>query len=67
MIDFLHSTTADIRSGQLDAAERTARAGLAFAIEKRRVDAENALESAHARMMTELVNSLRQLTAQVKP
>ncbi|PMS37871.1 hypothetical protein C0Z20_03340 [Trinickia symbiotica] len=66
MIDSLQSMAA--RSvGQAYAVDETMRAGLEFALEKRQVDAGNALESAHGRMTTELVNSLRQLTAQLKP
>ena len=66
MIQFLQSMAEDV-GDRLRAAEWTAHAGMAFAVEKRRVDAGNALESAHARMETELINSLRQLTAQIKP
>ncbi|HTI19184.1 MAG TPA: hypothetical protein VL598_16155 [Trinickia sp.] len=66
MIHFWQSMAADMRD-RLRTAEWAADAGVAFALEKRRVDAQNALESAHGRMKTELINSLRQLTAQIKP
>jgi hypothetical protein len=66
MIQFLQSMAEHV-GDRLRTTEWTAHAGMAFAVEKRRVDAENALESAHGRMKTELINSLRQLTAQIKP
>jgi hypothetical protein len=66
MIHFWQSM-AGHAADQRRTTEWVTHAGMAFAIEKRRVDAENALESAHGRMKTELVNSLRQLTAQIKP
>jgi hypothetical protein len=66
MIQFWQSMAEDM-GDRLRATEWTAHAGMAFAVEKRRVDTENALESAHDRMKTELINSLRQLTAQIRP
>ncbi|MEA3119706.1 MAG: hypothetical protein QOI13_2976 [Paraburkholderia sp.] len=66
MIQFWQSM-AEHMGDRLRATESTAHAGVAFAMEKRRVDAQNALELAHGRMKTELINSLRQLTAQIKP
>jgi hypothetical protein len=66
MIHFWQSMAAHA-ADQLRTTDWAAHAGMAFAMEKRRVDAENALESAHGRMKTELINSLRQLTAQIKP
>ena len=41
-------------------------AALAFAQAKRRVDAQAGLDASHSRMFTELINSLRQLTQQIK-
>lgn len=66
MTQFWQSMAAHV-ADRLRTTEWTAHAGAAFAMEKRRVDSENALESAHGRMKTELINSLRQLTAQIKP
>ena len=66
MIQFWQSMAEHV-GDRLRTTELTAHAGMAFAAEKRRVDAENALESAHGRMKTELITSLRKLTAQIKP
>lgn len=66
MSDFLQTMAADA-AVRFRAGECAAEAGWAFALEKRRVDAESALEGAHARMKTELINSLRTLTSQIKP
>lgn len=53
---------------QVQSAMRSgAHEAMAFALEKRRVDAGTALESAHARMLNELINSVRQMSAQIKP
>ena len=48
------------------AIEFASHAALAFAQEKRRVDAQAGLDASHSRMFTELMNSLRQLTQQIK-
>lgn len=48
------------------AIESVSHAALAFAQEKRRVDAQAGLDASHSRMVTELINSLRQLTQQIK-
>ncbi|MEJ8798201.1 hypothetical protein WKR88_18060 [Trinickia caryophylli] len=47
--------------------DATATAAAAFAHEKRRVDAQLAGVAASVNMETQLVNSLRQLAAQLKP
>jgi DNA-binding ferritin-like protein len=48
------------------AIETVSHAALAFAEQKHRVDAQAGLDASHSRMLTELVNSLRQLTQQIK-
>ena len=48
------------------AIESVSHAALAFAQAKRRVDAQAGLDASHSRMFTELINSLRQLTQQIK-
>lgn len=64
--DFSAATKA-LMHEQVLVAETTSDAAAAFAAAKRRVDAQTALHAAHARMETELINSLRQLTLQLKP
>lgn len=58
--------TMDRMTQRVHSIETVSRAALAFAEEKRRVDAQAGLAASHSRMLTELINSLRQLTQQIK-
>jgi DNA-binding ferritin-like protein len=62
----LQAATMDRMAQRVHAIGTISHAALAFAEEKRRVDAQAGLDAAHSRMLTELVNSLRQLTQQIK-
>ena len=62
----VQSATMDRMARHVRATETVSRAALAFAEEKRRVDATAGLHASHSRMLTELINSLRQLTQQIK-
>jgi hypothetical protein len=66
MVHFLQSMAAPAIGRSHAAGETAVHAGLAFAMEKRRIDAQFALASTHGRMMIELVNSLRQSTTHIK-
>jgi len=52
---------------QAHAARSTAQAGIAFALEKRNVDALSALAYIRGHAKTELINALRNLGQQLRP
>jgi hypothetical protein len=54
-------------ASQSHAAQWAARAGTAFALEKRKIDAEYALIQLEGQAKTELVNALRSLGQQLRP
>ena len=62
----IQAATMDRLVPRTSAIEFASHAALAFAHEKRRVDAQAGLDASHSRMFTELMNSLRQLTQQIK-
>ncbi|RDU96943.1 hypothetical protein [Trinickia dinghuensis] len=49
------------------AAQWAAQAGVAFAFEKRKIDAEHALSHVEGHVRTELINALRNLGQQLRP
>jgi hypothetical protein len=66
MNEVLGSVAARAASqGQM--GEWAARTGIAFALEKRNVDAEHALNYVEGHTKTELVNALRTLGQQLRP
>lgn len=66
MIDVLEGFAARA-ADQGRAVQGMAQAGIAFALEKRAVDAEHALSYVHGRAKTELVNALRHNDGQLRP
>lgn len=54
-------------AGQASIGEWAGRAGVAFAHEKRKVDAEQALSHIEGHTKTELINALRTLGQQLRP
>lgn len=66
MIDAVESFAARA-ADQRYAARWAAQAGIAFAREKRRIDAEHALAFVHGHAKTELVNAWRNLAQQLRP
>jgi hypothetical protein len=66
MIEAVESFAASA-ADQRHAARWAAQAGIAFAHEKRRVDAECALASVQGHAKTELINALRNLAQQLRP
>lgn len=64
-MDF-QAVTMEQMTQRVRTIESMSHAALAFAEEKRRVDAQAGLDASHSRMRTELINSLRQLTQQIK-
>jgi hypothetical protein len=54
-------------ASQQRTAQWTAQTGIAFALEKRRVDAESALAHIDGRAKTELINALRGIAQQLRP
>jgi|GEM_PF-3856595 len=66
MIEAVESFAAHA-ADQRHAARWAAQAGIAFAHEKRHVDAEYALASVQGHAKTELINALRNLAQQLRP
>ena len=66
MIEAVESFAARA-ADQRHAARWAAQAGIVFAHEKRRVDAEYALASVQGHAKTELINALRNLVQQLRP
>lgn len=54
-------------AGQRRAGEWAAYTGVAFALEKRKVDAEQALSYMEGHAKTELINALRTIGQQLRP
>ena len=66
MNDMLGSIAVHAAS-QGHAAQWTVRAGTAFALEKRKIDAEHALKHIEGHARTELINALRSIGQQLRP
>ena len=62
----VQAVTMDRMAQRVHAIDTVSHVALAFAQEKHRVDAQAGLDASHSRMLTELINSLRQLTQQIK-
>ena len=62
----VQAAAMDRMAQRVRAIETVSHASLAFAEQKHRVDAQAGLDASHSRMLTELINSLRQLTQQIK-
>jgi hypothetical protein len=66
MVEAMESFAARM-ADQRRVAQWTAHAGLAFAHEKRSIDAEHALAAVQGNVKTELINALRHLGQQLRP
>ena len=66
MVEAMESFTARM-ADQQRAAQWAAHAGVAFAHEKRSVDAQFALSAVQGHVKTELINALRHLGQQLRP